>query len=177
MKGLKGALILLLAATACSTLTVNSDWDHTVNFAALQTYAMREGTRANNPIIQDRIDRSVNQTLQTRGLRMDAQNPQLLVFTHVRVSKEQQINYNTWGYGGWAGWGGWGAGGWSTTTATVSQVPVGTLIVDLVDAQRKSLVWRGTATDTITSQDQVSQENIDRAVSKMFANFPPSGPK
>jgi hypothetical protein len=177
MKGLKGALVLLVAATACSTLTVSSDWDHTVNFANFQTYAMREGTRANNPIIQDRIDRSVNQTLQTRGLRMDAQNPQLLVYTHVRVSKEQQINYNTWGYGGWYGWGGWGPGGWSTTTATVTNVPVGTLIVDLVDAQRKSLVWRGTATDTITSQDQVSQENIDRAVSKLFASFPPSGPK
>ena len=174
MKALKGLLILAVMTAACSTLTVSSDWDHTVNFANFQTYDMREGTRANNPLIRDRIDRSVNQTLQSRGLRRDAQNPQLLVYTHVRVSQEQQINYNTWGYGGWYGWGGWGPGGWSTTTATVSQVPVGTLIVDLVDAQRKSLVWRGTASDTITSQDQVSQENIDKAVTRMFASFPPT---
>jgi Domain of unknown function (DUF4136) len=173
MKALKGLLILAVMTAACSTLTVSSDWDHTANFSNYQTYAMREGTKAKNPLIQDRIDRSLTQTLQLKGLRMDAQNPQLLVYTHVRVGKEQQVNYNTYGYGGWYGWGGWGPGGWSTTTATVSEVPVGTLIVDLVDSQKKSLVWRGTASDTITSQDQVSQENIDKAVSKMFDTYPP----
>src|SRR5262249_61234201 len=83
MKALKGLLILAVMTAACSTLTVSSDWDHTVNFANFQTYDMREGTRANNPLIRDRIDRSVNQTLQSRGLRRDAQNPQILVYTPV----------------------------------------------------------------------------------------------
>ena len=174
MKALKGLLILAVMTAACSTLTVSSDWDHTADFSKYRTYAVREGTKANNPLIQERIDRSLAATLQAKGLRLDNQNPDLLVYTHVLVSKEQQVNYNTYGYGGWYGWYGWGPGGWSTTTATVSEVPVGTLIVDLVDAQKKSLVWRGTATDTITSQDQVSQENIDKAVAKMFNTYPPA---
>lgn len=173
MKPLKALLMLAAMTAACSTLQVSSDWDHSASFSGYKTFALREGTKARNSLIQDRIDRALTTTLQSKGLRMDPENPALLVYPHVRVGKEQQINYNTYGYGGWYGWYGWGAGGWSTTTATVREVPVGTLIVDLVDAQKKALVWRGTATNTITSQDQVSQENIDKGVAKLFETFPP----
>jgi hypothetical protein len=173
MKAFKGLLILAMMTAACSTLQISSDWDHTADFSKYQSFALREGTKAQNSLIQNRIERAVTSTLQAKGLRLDPQNPDLLVYTHVRVGKEQQVNYNTYGYGGWYGWYGWGPGGWSTTTATVTEVPVGTLIVDLVDAQKKALVWRGTATNTITDQDQVSQENIDKGMAKLFATFPP----
>lgn len=173
MKPLKGLLIIAVMTAACSTLQVAADWDHTVDFSKYRTFALREGTKSKNPLIQNRIERAVTSTLQSKGQRLDPQNPDLLVYTHVRVSKEERIDYNTYGYGGWFGWGGWGAGGWATTTATVREIPVGTLIVDLVDAQKKALVWRGTASDTITDQEQVSQENIDKAVAKLFEKFPP----
>ncbi len=43
------------------------------------------------------------------------------------------------------------------TTSTVQQIPVGTLVIDLVDAKAKQLVWRGTASDTI-DQDASPEE-------------------
>jgi hypothetical protein len=57
----------------------------------------------------------------------------------------------------------------------VQQIPVGTLIIDLVDAKAKQLVWRGTARDTI-DQDATPEErdkNIKNALNKLFENFPP----
>ena len=55
---------------------------------------------------------------------------------------------------------------------------MGTLIVDLVDAGKKALVWRGTATDTISSDPNArSQEKVDDALTKVFATFPPSPAK
>ena len=94
-----------------------------------------------------------------------------------RLSKETQINtYNTgWGYG----WG-WGYGaGMGMTTSTVSEIPVGTLIIDLVDASKKQLAWRGTASKTLepSASPETKDKNIHAAVQKMFANYPPGGAK
>ena len=51
----------------------------------------------------------------------------------------------------------------------------GTLVLDFIEPQSKSLIWRGTATSTInrnaTPQDQ--QALIDKAVSQMLSHFPP----
>ena len=60
-------------------------------------------------------------------------------------------------------------------TSTVQQIPVGTLIVDLVDANQKELVWRGTATKTLDpgSSPEEKQKHLDEAVQKMFGNYPP----
>jgi hypothetical protein len=178
MRMVRGLLVLAAATAACSTLQISSDWDHTVDFSKYKTFALREGTKVSDSLVEQRIERGIASTLQAKGLKEVSDSPDLLVYSHVRVSNQKQINYNTYGYGGWYGWGGWGPGGWSTTTATVTNVPVGTLIVDLVDASRKALVWRGTATDTISSNpNDRSQEKVDAALAKLFATFPPSGTK
>jgi len=51
---------------------------------------------------------------------------------------------------------------------------IGTLIVDLVDTERKDLVWRGKATDTIGSDSEAREQQLREAVSKMFEGFPAS---
>jgi Domain of unknown function (DUF4136) len=176
MKTLKASLALLVVtAAACSSLQVTSDWDHTADFSKYKTFAIREGTKISDSLIEQRIERGIVSQLEAKGLRMDPNNPDLLVYTHVRVSNQTQIDYNTFGYGGYYGWGGWRTGGWGPTTATVREIPVGTLIVDLVDAGKKALVWRGTATDTISSDpNSRSQEKVDQALAKVFATFPPA---
>jgi len=113
----------------------------------------------------------VDATLASKGLRKVDDNPELWVVAHTRLSKEMQVNtYNTgWGYGwGWRG----GAG---MTTSTVSEIPVGNLMVDLVDANRKQLVWRGSASKTLepNASPEKKEKNLNEAVQKMFASYPP----
>lgn len=50
---------------------------------------------------------------------------------------------------------------------------MGTLILDMYDAQTKQLLWRGTSEDTLSDKPQKNENKLDKAVEKMFKNFPP----
>jgi hypothetical protein len=68
----------------------------------------------------------------------------------------------------------WRAGGGSSTTY-VDRVVRGMLMVDVIDAKTKKLVWRATATDTITDNRQKNEKKIHKAVEKMFEKYPAAG--
>jgi hypothetical protein len=46
------------------------------------------------------------------------------------------------------------------------------LAVDLIDAKAKKLVWRATATDTVSDNPQKNEKKIHKAVEKMFEKYP-----
>jgi hypothetical protein len=76
--------------------------------------------------------------------------------------------------------GGWrwrGLGGFGQSTTTVENYKVGTLVVDLYDGSSKKLVWRGSASDTLSDKADKNTKNLDKAVQKMFQHFPPSASK
>ena len=51
---------------------------------------------------------------------------------------------------------------------------MGILAVDLIDAQKKQIVWRGQATtDTISNTQKGDEEQVLKSVDKMFKQFPP----
>jgi uncharacterized protein DUF4136 len=165
--------------TSCSTLETSQDYDRAIDFSKFKTYAWKETEPIPNQLLAQRLQVAVEATLASKGLRKVAEgsSPDLWVVPHTRLSKQMQVNtYNTgWGYG-W-GWG-WG-GGMGMTTSTVSEIPVGTLIIDLVDASRKQLVWRGTASKTLEpdASPEKKEKNITEAVQKMFASYPPGAAK
>jgi len=67
----------------------------------------------------------------------------------------------------------WG-GGFGSATTTVNTYEEGTLIVDLFDAKTQEAVWRGTATQDLSSNPEKQSKNIDKAVQKLFSKFPPA---
>jgi hypothetical protein len=169
--GWLASLAVAAAVAACSSITTNADYNPATDFSKYKTWAWHETESVKDSIWRDRIKTAVTDELRTKGLTPSESNPDLWVVAHTRLDEQTQINtYNSgWGYG-W-GWG-YGAG---MTTSTVSQIPVGTLIVDLVDTNQKQLVWRGTATKTLSpdASPETKQKNLQEAVAKMFANFPP----
>jgi hypothetical protein len=48
------------------------------------------------------------------------------------------------------------------------------MIVSLYDAKRQSLVWRGIAQDTLIKNGNKNQEMVQKAVQKMFKQWPKS---
>ena len=72
-----------------------------------------------------------------------------------------------WGYG-------WGANmGSSMSTTTSSTIPVGELVVDLYDPEQKQLVFRGLATDTLSTKAEKNTKKIQKSVEKIFKKYPP----
>jgi hypothetical protein len=46
-------------------------------------------------------------------------------------------------------------------------------VVDLFDTRSKQLVWRGVATDTLSEKPDKNVKKLNKAVEKLFKNFPP----
>jgi hypothetical protein len=163
------AAVCLVATVGCSTLTTSADYDPTADFSKYRTWEWKDDGSINNDLLSKRIQTALESTLSQKGLVRNPQNPDLLVVVHARLSKQTQINtYDTgWGYG-WR----WGGG---MSTSTVSEIPVGTLVLDFVDVSRKELVWRGTASDTLNPEKSPEQKDqaLREALAKMLEKYPP----
>jgi len=162
--------ILSAAALACSTLSTNADYDPSTDFSKYKTWDLKDDGSINNPILLKRIESALTTELGKKGMTRSQSNPDVWVAVHGRLSKQTQIHtYDTgWGYG-WR----WGGG---MATSTVTEVPVGTLIIDMVDANRKELVWRGTASDTLNPEasPEKKEQNLQEAMAKLLASYPPA---
>jgi len=167
------ALGIAAGIVACSTVEVSTDFDPAASFGQYKTFSIAP-LKEFDEITAGRIETALSQALQAKGLQKTAEKGDLTVAVAAKISNQKQINST--GYGGY-GWGGRWGGGMSTTT--VQDIPVGTLVVGLVDTSTTKLVWRGTATKTLEagSTGQQKQEALNNAVNKMFEKFPPGSAK
>jgi hypothetical protein len=169
---------VLLAPALAAAQKVSYDYEKTANFAAFKTFALKEGTPVGQPLIDQRIIAAIESELTAKGLTKSETNPDIVVVYHIAFDKQKDISTFSSGYGGGYGpygygWGGGWAGG--TTQTTVRDILVGTLVIDIADAQKKQMVWRGMATKQVDAQTKPEKrdKNIANAMKKIFKNFPP----
>jgi hypothetical protein len=93
------------------------------------------------------------------------------------TQSHQTLNtyYDNFG-GGW-GWRGGFGDGFGDATTTESTYKVGTLVVDLFDSNTKKLIWRGSASDTLSDKSDKNIKNLNKGVEKLFDRFPPDAKK
>jgi len=166
------ALLLASLAGACSTLKTSVDWDHAADFSKYKTWTWKTTGDIVDPVWTRRFEDVLADTLAARGLTKVKDGGDLWGVVHARFSNNYQVN--TWN----AGWGyGWGWGGPMVTTVT--PIPVGSMIVDLVDARTKELVWRGTASAELATgiSNEHREQNLRKVLAGLFANYPPAAGK
>lgn len=175
---LTAVMVASVAAVGCSTMTVGTDYDRTVDFSAYKTFDITHQQETRNNLIRERIDGAIERQLTAKGFTRSSESPDLLVAVHAKLGRETHFDTTTFGYAwgpGWGYWGRWGypAGGMSTTVA--HQVPVGTLIIDVVDARQKKMIWQAVASDTLDPHASADEHDrrVNQAMEKIFANFPP----
>jgi hypothetical protein len=122
--------------------------------------------------MNQRLISAVDHWLTAKGwTKADAAQADVAVMPLLSTQQGQTLNTFYDGFGG-----GWRYRGWGTTTATttVNTYTQGTLVIDLFENSSKKLMWRGTATDTISDDPKKNAEKIQKATEKMFKkNFPP----
>jgi hypothetical protein len=179
----KGTLTVLIAGFVLAPALViaqktSHDFDKTANFAGFKTYAFKDGTKVGQPLIDDRIVAALEKELATKGLTKSEANPDVIVVYHVAFDKEKDISTYSSGYGG--GYGpygyGWG-GGWGSTssTTTVRDILVGTMVIDIADAKKNQIAWRGMGVKEVntTASPEKRDKSINEAVKKILKNYPP----
>jgi hypothetical protein len=61
------------------------------------------------------------------------------------------------------------------TMLKIDSTPVGTLIVDVIDARTGRLAWRGSVSDALASDPGKADKRTGKAVTKLLRKFPPQG--
>ena len=168
------ALLLLIAFTSCSSVKVAADYDKAVDFNNYKTFAFFKSgiDKAEiNDIDKRRILRAIESELLAKGYTK-SQNPDLLVSIFTKSNQRVDVYNNNWGVGAW-GWGGprWGWG-WNMQP-TVSTTTQGVLYVDLIDANKKELVWQGQGTGYLSKNVDKKEERIKEFVTKIMEKYPP----
>lgn len=171
--GLLGWASLWGAVGCASSIQVRSSFDERADFAVYHSFAMLEPDRAVpttpdvDPFLMQRLRRMVREELLARGFReAPAESAQLRVGV-MAVVRGRLIVYPTtfsygyrWGYP----WGG----------HDVRQVDEGTIVIDLIDAARNAVVWRGVGTRIVTSR--TTDEDLHEVVQEIVDDYPP-GPE
>ncbi|GAC1367403.1 MAG: DUF4136 domain-containing protein [Hymenobacter sp.] len=176
------ALALLVGPSGCTTASrvgVTNDFDHAINFRAFKTWAWypqqpkdSEGGPAKGyeSFLDKRMRAAVASEMTQKGLTEVTTAPDIYVAYSARVEDKQQVSpyYNGLGYPYGYGYGGY----YGRNYPSVTQYKAGTVVIDIIDARRKELAWRG------TGQAQVNQNTIDevethRIVNGILSTYPP----
>jgi hypothetical protein len=187
MKNVIFAVSLILLCSACSTLSVNTDFNPEYDFSQLKTYAWLEidkapsaDTRINNDLMVARVRNAVEKSLEARGFeKADNASADFRVNWYGAIQKKIQVEtidhfYSPYGYG---------AlhrdpfmGGSSMRTRTAREYEVGTLIVDILDPVHHKLIWRGSGSDRLNgaSNPEKATQAINEAVMAILKDFPPA---
>ena len=165
----------LLALTLLTVLIVfgaevHTDYDHSADFTKYKTYSWIN-IKAGDPLWTDRIARAIDSELAAKGWsKVDAGGDAgVAAFGSTREQPILRTFYDSFG-GGWY-WTGFGDG---MATTTVENIPIGTLVVDIFDGHTKKLIWRGTASDALSSKPEKNEKKLEKAVEQMFKHFPPT---
>ena len=154
-------LALMAGLIGCASAQINTDWDGNARFTDYKTYAwmdtpgmqaMQQGTLFDRPLRS-----AVEEQLAAKGLQKSDSSGAADVLLVYHAGVKDRLDVQQWGYFGRR---------WD-----VREYQQGTLVIDVVDAKSKSLVWRATATDEVSSSG-VSREKIAKTVQAMFERFP-----
>jgi len=176
-------LALLILLSSCSSVKVAADYDKEAKFNEYKTFAFFK-TGIDKAEISDldkrRILRAIEAELLAKGFTK-SEKPDLLVSLFTKSQQRVDVYNNSWGMGGW-GWGGfgpWGGGfgpgwGWGwNQQPNVSTSIQGHLYIDLIDANKKELVWQGMGTGYLSRNMEKKEARIKAFVTKIMEKYPP----
>ena len=155
----------------CSTISVQHDYDTHFDYGTLKTFAwLPPSQKAKNKraFLTKRVELATNNELQAKGYSIDTRQPDFLIAMH--SGTKDRVEVTNYGYAYPGRWGYWGG-----RRVDVYHYKEGTIILDIIDARSKELIWRGSATGDVnfnTTPEQRDQE-VAKAVAKILQKFPP----
>lgn len=166
------------------------------SFAWMPAGRTEANDKSNNMIADAKIKDAATEALTAKGLRLQQDNPDLLISYSTQVGRGTRTNYYPnyglgyygMGYGGFYpgfGWGG-GWGGWYRPSYYAFGAPFaytggvsaykesykeGTVIIDLIDRRSRQVVWRGFGVGEAHRNKQKDIEDLPKVVNGVLAQL------
>ena len=174
------ALAALALAGCASGPDIRADYDKSADFGKYRTYGFvaQAGTDSGDfkSLSTQLLQNAASREMEARGYRR-ADDPDLLINFKGKLEEKVDVESTPapyygpgWGYGGW-----YGApyGGWGGTEVTTRRYNVGTLVIDVVDRDKRQVVFQGAISGVVTKEMQQNREaSINRAVEGIFMQYP-----
>lgn len=164
------AVIAAVTVTACATTNIRSYVERGSDVGQYRTYAW--GPTAvqttgdprldNNRFFQERVEAAVELQLAARGFEKTGEAPDLLVRYYASV--EQQVNAD-----------GADRPYVSCEGCRPFVFDAGTIVIDLIDARTRRLVWRGWeegSIDGIIDNQAWMEKRVDQSVARIIEQLP-----
>ncbi len=178
------ALCIACAAfAACSSISVTSDWDPSIDFSQFETFALLEEPQQSvTRLVDQRIRAAIVAELTAKGLeQVDTPDKADLAIGY-QVTTEERTSYHTvdnaWRSNRyWSSRAHWGPSLGAGRTTRID-FTVGTLVIAAFQTGDKELVWEGSASGAVnpSSGPKQSEQRINDAVRQILENFPPDVP-
>jgi hypothetical protein len=186
-------LFLFLLALPALGQKVHVDYDGATAFSEYRTFQFfetKEDLRDFSLTSHKKVVRQLRDYAQEGGLTEVETDPDYAEeggLTEVDTDPDVYIAYYTadrgdlrltlgdlgYAYGPDFSLGSYWEGGVGNRTSNSFTFKEGTLIIDVWDAERKQLVWRGMATATVAKDPDKNDKKIERALKKMTKNWGP----
>lgn len=164
MKRITTIIILIGLLSSCATVDVSVDYDRQANFDNYQTYAFfRPGIdkASISDLDKKRILRAIDFELSQKGM-VKSKDPDVLISIFTETKERVNIYQNNFGWG----WGGPGG-------VVSSSIVEGTLFIDVIDFNKRELVWQGLGTDALSQNKNRKEEKIKEIVKEILSEYPP----
>jgi hypothetical protein len=177
MKSITKSLAIALFSVAITgapviAQTVTIDYDHSVDFAKFKTYTW-EKVHATDPGVEGRITIAVNRDMGGRYMTEKSKGSDVTLTAVEATHNKQEFNtfYDSLGsdYSWQRPWG----SGFLDSQASLQDVPLGTLIIDMYDTKTHKLLWRGTVTAPLSGSEDKKDNTIDKEVTMLISKYPP----
>jgi hypothetical protein len=160
---------------------LRADYDKAVDFGKYRTYnfvaAPSTGTDYKS-LSQRILQNAASREMESRGYTK-ADNADLLINFKGKLEEKVDVESTPapmygagWGYGGWYGapYGAYGYGGSEVSTRRYN---VGTLVMDMIDREKKQVVFQGGVEDVVTKKMMENREGtLTNAVAGIFSRYP-----
>ncbi len=186
------AMCAVFLLMSCGGMNYSQRYDPAVNFEQFKTYVilpLPDKKGKDTLLLLKNMSFAVDKALQAKGYRQETNNPDFLVALHAVT--ERRVDVQQYGYAYSSGFYDHPAylnrhgehGHYYPRTSVgpetyeyrrgvdVYEYRVANLLVDIVRAEGKELVWRGTAEGVL--QDNITQQYIRDIVTNILKGFPP----
>ena len=161
--------------TACSSISVTSDYNPGADFISYNAFSIYDGVIKDSqlesaPLVKKRVLEAITNEMQKKGLTLtDSANAALIIFAQAGTAEKMNVTDYGYGYGGW-----WGPNPYGRNI-DVSYYTQGSLIIDFVDNSKDELVWRGIGTAVVQDRGTPDERQafIDEAVATILDQYPP----
>jgi hypothetical protein len=166
-------ILFVLLLAGCKIETKES-YDHTVDFSKYKTFCWMTGCEfkfngpeyLNDSLLRESLKSSLIKELESKGLKEDPNNPDLLVGFTITVKDEQAIIYHR------------------AEDSPVYYQPLetdrevinylkGTVIIGMADKKESRIVWQSLASSYMELNPDFSEKNIRKGIKLVLKNFPP----